>query len=510
MSVRVGWLLRLVLVGAALLLSIASADAQGLGKCDPTLLPPRDSIDTFAGSGPAEFDGGGFGGDGGLGTDALLKFPGSVATDGSYLYIADTGNDRVRRLNLTTCIIDTVAGRGPAPPGTRLWAGDGGPATSAYLNAPRGVAVANGYLYISDTNNHRIRRVDLLTGLISTIAGVDFEFDYNGDGIQATTAALNAPWQLVVSDGFLFVAVRGYHRVRRIDLATGLIDTVAGNGEQGFGGDGGLARNAQLDFPLGVAVAHGAVWIADYMNRRLRRVDLATGIVTTASGSGFAGVGGDGGPAATADLSPDGLAAWEDALFVSDPDTQRVLRFDLSTGIMASIVGLPFAGGFSGDGGPGKSAAVRNPSGLVVANGGLFIADVFNQRVRRLQLIDPLPRNQFEGFDSPVAMPGPGTLGWNEVNAHQTVPLKWAMTLGGSSASAPDVVGIFSMPIDCTTGNGTGSVVQEANESGPRHQRDGRWHYNWKIPSSYANSCRAIYVKFSDNTTSPSANFNVR
>ena len=108
-------------------------------------------------------------------------------------------------------------------------------------------------------------------------------------------------------------------------------------------------------------------------------------------------------------------------------------------------------------------------------------------------------------------MPGPGTLGWNEVNAHQTVPLKWAMAaLGGSSASAPDVVGIFSMPIDCTTGNGTGSVVQEANESGPRHQRDGRWHYNWKIPSSYANSCRAIYVKFSDNTTSPSANFNVR
>jgi len=268
--------------------------------------------------------------------------------------------------------ISTVAGNG-----TLGYSGDGGTATAASLAYPFGVAVDGaGNLYIADSNNQRIRRVDAGTGLISTVAG-DGGYGYNGDGGSATAASLASPAGVAVDGaGNLFIADQGNQRIRRVDAGTGLISTVAGNGNYGYNGDGGSATAASLANPTGVAVdGAGNLYIADYGNQRIRKVD-ALGTISTVAGNGIAGSSGDGGAATAASLAyPTGVAVdGAGNLFIVDQGNQRIRKVD-ALGTISTVVGNGTTG-YSGDGGAATAASLRYPTGVAVDGAGnLFIVD---------------------------------------------------------------------------------------------------------------------------------------
>jgi sugar lactone lactonase YvrE len=216
-------------------------------------------IDTVAGGGP----------DGMPAITANVAAPFGIATDSGFnTYIASRNNPRVFQVN-STGVLSVVAGTG-----TSGFSGDGGPATSASLYAPQGVAVdAAGNLLVADTGNNRIRRVDGTTGIITTVAG-NGTSGFSGDGGPATSASLRAPVGVAVdAAGNLLIADTGNQRIRRVDGTTGIITTVAGNGIYGFSGDGGAATSASLYNPNGVAVdAAGNLLVADTGNNRIRQV----------------------------------------------------------------------------------------------------------------------------------------------------------------------------------------------------------------------------------------------
>ena len=240
------------------------------------------TITTVAGNGTA-----GFSGDGGLATNAGLAYPSSVAVDtAGNFFIADLLNQRVRRVDAATGIITTVAGNGSFG-----FSGDGGLAIDASLNDPIGVAVDSaGNLFITDQNNQRIRRLDAATGTMSTVAG-NGTFVFSGDGGLATDASLSRLTAAALdSAGNLFIADQSNQRVRRVDAATGIMTTVAGDGTFGYAGDGGLATDACLKNPAGVAVdSAGNLFIADQSNHRIRHVE---GSGTVGGGDGGGDVGG--------------------------------------------------------------------------------------------------------------------------------------------------------------------------------------------------------------------------
>jgi sugar lactone lactonase YvrE len=325
----------------------------------------------------------GFSGDGGPATSASLSQPYGVAVDGSVnLYIADRSNSRIRRVDATTGIITTVAGNG-----SYGFNGDGGPATAASLFAPAGVALdGSGNLYIADTGNHRIRRVDATTGTITTVAG-DGSSGFSGDGGPATSASLSQFYGVALDgSGNVYIADVANDRIRQVDVVTGTITTVAGDGSRGFSGDGGRATAASLNAPTGVTVdSSGNLYIADSRNYRVRRVDVAAGIITTVAGNGIYGFSGDGGPATAASLSfPWGVALdGSGNLHIADTNNNRIRRVDAS-GIITTVAGDGIYG-FSGDGGPATAASLRSPTGVALdGSGNLYIADTNNNRIRRV------------------------------------------------------------------------------------------------------------------------------
>ncbi|MGA2739283.1 MAG: hypothetical protein ABSG65_17820, partial [Bryobacteraceae bacterium] len=333
----------------------------------------------------------GFSGDGGPATSASLFYPGGVAVDASgNLFIADTGNNRVRMVSATG-IITTVAGNGDVG-----FSGDGGPASSASLWSPGGVAVdAAGDLFIADSANFRIRKVS--AGMITTVAG-DGNFDFSGDGGQATAAGLTAGGVAVDASGNLFIAGS---RIRKVS-AGGIITTVAGDGDDGFSGDGGPATAASLFDPFGVAVdGSGNLFIADTSNDRIRQVS-ASGIITTVAGNGNFGFSGDGGPATAASLNQPTSVALNasGSLIFADSGNNRV-RMVSASGIITTVAGDGSCC-FSGDGGPATSASFRGPSGVAVdASGNLWIADSGNNLIRKVSasgIIATVVGNGIAGF----------------------------------------------------------------------------------------------------------------
>ena len=331
-----------------------------------------------------------FSGDGGPAFYAAIQIPTGVAADSlGNLYVADTGNNRVRRVT-PQGIISTIAGNGT--PGS---SGDGGPATSAQLNSPpsftvskMGVAVdASGNLFIADYGNNKIRKVTP-QGTITTVAG-NGGLGFSGDGGSATSALLNSPSGVAVDlSGNLFIADFGNNRIRKV-TPQGTITAVAGNGGVGFSGDGGPATSAQLNYPSGVAVdASGTLFVADTGNSRIRRV-TPQGTITTIAGNGGMGFSGDGGPATSAQLNgPTGIAVdLSGDLFIADAGNSRI-REVTPQGTITTIAGNGTYGGLtlsSGDGGPATSAQLNNPLGIAVGvSGNIFIADTGKNTIGEL------------------------------------------------------------------------------------------------------------------------------
>jgi uncharacterized protein (TIGR03437 family) len=318
----------------------------------------------------------GFSGDNGPAASARLDQPHGVAVDADgNLYVADTDNSRIRKVS--NGVITTVAGTG-----AEGFGGDSGPATSAQLNDPAGVAVDSaGNLYIAD--NGRIRKVS--NGVITTVAGGGLSL---ADNIPATSAQIGPYGVAVDSAGNLYVADLPNNRVRKV--SNGVITTVAGNGTQGFSGDGGPATSAQLHDPEGVAVdSAGNLYIADTFNQRIRRV--SNGVISTVAGNGFGGLyssggfSGDNGPGVGAELGqPNGVGV--DAagnVYVADTLNSRVRK--ISNGVITTVAGSGTPGFSIGSGGAATSAQLYYPSGVAVgASGNLYIADFGNNLITQL------------------------------------------------------------------------------------------------------------------------------
>ena len=392
-------------------------------------------IQTVSGTGVPSWSG-----DGAEALAACLNEPKSLIldTEGN-LFIADSENHVVRKIDRKTQCIRTVAGRiqridsgaktvslapvaegvdgdpfaesgtvdshaftqqtdlrgtvryvvtGTAP--AKRFSGDGGPADQALLNFPTAVVVGRaGHLYIADTLNHRVRCVDAVTGVITTVAGLG-QPRYSGDGGLAVEAGLNEPAALAVSNGgVLYIADQSNNRVRAVDLATGVIRTVAGTGTAAYNGDGVAATETGLAGPGGLAVgSDGTLFIADSFNGRIRAVDPITGIIRTVVGDGgeYRYQGPDEPPSSSL-ARPAGIALDEEGnLYFTDSDNHLVRRWDRITGRIERIAGVGVAL-YGGDEGAALEASLSYPFGIVMDRAGhLLVADTFNHRICEIAL----------------------------------------------------------------------------------------------------------------------------
>jgi len=334
-------------------------------------------IVTVAGTGEASYAG-----DGGTARRAGLNNPFDVALDRhGNLYFSEAGNHCVRRVERGSGLITTVAGNGQAG-----YAGDGGLATRAQLNSPYGIALdAANNLYIVDRLNACIRVVEAASGVIRTLAGTGSP-GYGGDGGPAHAAQLQEPNDIVLDGrGRAYIADVRDHRIRVVDLASGIITTFAGTGEAGSAGDGGPVDRALLLGPRALAFGPtGDLYICLRNDHKVRKVEMRTGVIRTVAGTGVQGYSGDEGTALQATFNgPKEIAVdRQDNIFLVDTENHCIRRIDASGGRVTTVAGSGPAGG-SGDGGPARAAMLRRPHGACVDDAGnLYIGDSENHRIR--------------------------------------------------------------------------------------------------------------------------------
>ncbi len=326
----------------------------------------------------------GFAGDGGPAVQALLDGPFNVGFDpAGNLYFSDTFNHRIRRVDALSGIITTVAGIGA--PG---YAGDGGPATAAAFNEPYGIAVdGRGNIYVADRHNHCVRRIDGLSGRVTTYAG-NRKAGFAGDGGPAAEGGLVEPngLGLDTAQQRLFIANVADHRVRVVDLARGTIATFAGTGAAAHSGDGGPAATAALFGARAVKVAaDGTVYILERQGSTLRAVAPGTGLITTVAGTGVRGYRGDGGPARAAQFDAPKEFALDPGgdILVVDTENHAIRRIEAATQIVETIAGG--RKGADGDGGPATAAGLGRPHGAAIGpDRAIYIGDTENHRIRKL------------------------------------------------------------------------------------------------------------------------------
>ena len=393
------------------------------------------TIDTLAGNGVP-----GYSGDGGSAVLACLNEPKGVSLDRhGNVYVADSENHVVRKIDRTTGMISTIAGRSvqddqqiigrsdgttvraeedpladhnPATNGlsaytqhtdlsgtVRYWtnrtssitryAGDAGLAVHARLNFPTAVAVdQEGNLYIADTMNHRVRMVEAATGVISTLAGTG-QAGFSGDGEAAHEATLNEPAALILDESHqLYIADQSNHRIRVVDLNTGLIQTIAGTGAAMYDGDGKPAANAALAGPSGLALADDRLYIADTFNGRIRCLHLSSGQISTVAGDGASyRYESPSDPPSPSLARPTGIAVGHNGdLFLTDSDNHLIRQWDWDSGTAFCMAGNG-GSSYSGDRGAAREAGLCYPFGIAVdRDGSLLVADTFNHRIRLLAL----------------------------------------------------------------------------------------------------------------------------
>ena len=411
-------------------------------------------ITTVAGTGVR-----GFGGDDGPASSARLDSPKGIAVDRlGNLYVADFWNHRIRKVTRDG-VISTFAGSGE-----QGFGGDGGPAATAQLNNPGALTLdALGNLYLTDHGNYRVRKIDS-SGVITSVAGTGVQ-GFAGDGGPAVSAQLNDPAGLATDRaGNLYVADFGNARIRKVS-PDGVITTVAGSGTAGFAGDGGPATAARLDGPLGLAVdAAGNLYLADFYSHRMRKVDAA-GVITTVAGNGTVGFGGDGEAAPSAALAYPCEVAVDAAgnLYIADRDNHRIRKVTPG-GVITTVAGNG-SPGFGGDGGPATSASMHSPMGVAVdAEGNLYIAEHGGERVRKVVFAtEPL------AISTPAALPAAAVgSAYSLVLAPSggTPPYNWSLASGslppgislrsdtGTLSGVPSVGGTFSFDLRLADGAG--------------------------------------------------------
>jgi sugar lactone lactonase YvrE len=418
----------------------------------------------------------GYAGDGGSANFASLNSPSATALDSAgNIYIADSGNNVVRRVDAKTGVITTVAGTGSAG-----YSGDNGPAIAAQLSSPVGLVIDGaGNIYVADYVNDVVRRIEAGTGIITTYAGQKSATAI-GDGGPALNAQLNNPTGLALDTaGNLYISTLG-SRIRKITAGSGTITTVAGTGFFGYTGNNGPATSAALAFPQGVAVdSAGNIYIADTQNNVIREVNATTGVITTVAGtvpraSPYAG---DGGPATSATLNLPYSVAVDTSgnLYIADYNNAAIRKVTAGTGIISTLAGSGSCTAFGGDGGPAGSAALCLPRGITVNGAGtLYVAEASANRVREITspMAPPTAVASIPVFNAPA-----GTyVNPQTVNLSDTTPgTEIYLTLDGSSpttAQSPAYYGSVNV---------SGSVTMQAVAVAPGY-----------LPSAIATSAYTI------------------
>lgn len=298
------------------------------------------------------------------------------------LYFCDLDNQRIRRFDMATRRVTTIAGSG-----TRGHEGDGGPAAAAALNMPHEIQFDRaGHLYIAERDSHVVRKVDAKTGIISTVAGTGVA-GFSGDGGPGAQAQLRQPHAITIDrDGTLLICDIGNHRIRRLRLDSGIIDTYAGTGEPVPTPDGAPVRGTPLRGPRTMALApDGDIYLALREGNAILRIDARAQTLHRVAGTGAQGYTGDGGPGLAATLGgPKGLAWAPGQLFVADTENHVIRRIDLATGIITTVLGT----GTRGDG-PETSplaCSMARPHGLLADQSGtLYVTDSEAHRIRVLR-----------------------------------------------------------------------------------------------------------------------------
>ncbi len=352
----------------------------------PALGLKAQIITTIAGNGIANYSG-----DGGLATAAELNGPSDVAVDDSgNIYIADYINNVIRKVYAKDGIIVTVAGNTVGGYG-----GDGGSATDAELYAPQALALDKyGNIYISDCENFRIRKVDKISGIISTFAGNGM-FGFSGDGGQATIAEFDDNVDIALdTSGNLYITDEFNYRLRFVNISTGIITTIVGNGSLGSSGNGGQATSAELNRPCGVAVDDSLnIYITEYDGNFVRKVEHSTGIIYTIAGTGVGGYNGDARLATSAELyNPYGIKIdknWN--VLIADARNARIREINPSTGIITTIIGNG-VGGYSGDRGLATLAEISAGNLTLDSSGTIFLADEATNHIRKVTSVTGIER----------------------------------------------------------------------------------------------------------------------
>ncbi|MFN8641983.1 MAG: FG-GAP-like repeat-containing protein [Candidatus Binatia bacterium] len=406
--------------------------------------------------------------------------PNNIALDGrGHLYVSDQMQHRIARVDLATGAVTTVAGTGA--PGDD---GDGGPATAARLNLPGGIALdAAGNLYIADHGNNRVRKVDA-GGVITTVAGTG-EAGFSGDGGPASAAKLSAPFAVLIdADGNLVISDFGNARLRRVDQH-GVIQTILGNGIPTTAGDGGPGTAASMRAASGLALLpNGDILACEQYSMRIRRL-ARDGTVTTFAGTGAQGSGGDGGPATAATFQyPGSVAAAPDgSVYVSDQDGSRVRRI-APDGTTSTLAGTGVQG-FDGDGGPASKARIWFPFGVAAAGDGtVYFSDRYNNCIRKVAPDGTISTIAGKPSDVPLgdilaAAPTPPPV--VAVASEKTPTLLWERTFrSGSDANAPYAVAVDpsgDLYVAGDIGGGADFIVQRLAPDGSE-----RWQYLLQRP----------------------------
>jgi streptogramin lyase len=339
-------------------------------------------IETIAGTG-READGGAEGP--ALKTNVGNPFGVEIGPDGA-LYITEVSNHRVRRLDQKSGRLTTVAGCG-----RKGYAGDGGPATEALLNEPYEVRFdADGHMYFVEMQNHVVRRVDAKTKRISTIAGTG-QGGFGGDGGPATKATMLNPHSIALDGrGGLYVADIGNHRIRRVDLKTGLIDTIAGNGERKLPANGETVKGKPILGPRALAIDGRMMWIALREGNSVWALDMKSLVILHVAGTGEKGYSGDGGPARRATFNgPKGIAVGPNRhVYLVDTENQVIRHIDPFRNAIDTVAGAgPKARGYNGDSQEATKAHLNRPHGICIGrDGAIYIGDSENHRVRRVEM----------------------------------------------------------------------------------------------------------------------------